>query len=333
MRSHHELALLADRQYGVVTSRQLQELGFSSSAIGRACGAGRLHRIHRGVYAVGRRKLSRHGHCLAALLACGSDVVLSHHSAGWLWGFLSWCPKIADVTVPARGKRREGIRVHHCPGLIEEERSMSDGIAVTSPARTLLDLAATSKPRLLSSCIDRAKRLERLNLCEIDALLERRRGAAGSPALQTALALYRTPVFDRAKSELLLLDLVKRAGLPTPVLNTWVEKFEIDAYWRTERFAVEVDGWETHGSQRAFEDDRVRIEEMALAGIFAIRISARRIEQKPREIGDRLRLLLEQRGVSSGSRCERGFRIAVNPRPRRACGGRRGPSSRRGRPR
>lgn len=166
---------------------------------------------------------------------------------------------------------------------------------MTSPARTLLDLAATSKPRLLSHCIDRAKRLERLDLPEIDALLGQQRGAPGSPALQTALALYRAPVFDRAKSELLLLDLVKRAGLPTPALNTWVERFEIDAYWEAERFAVEVDGWETHGGRKAFEDDRVRMEEMALAGIFAIRISARRIEQRPREVGDRLRSLLEQR--------------------------------------
>lgn len=93
----------------------------------------------------------------------------------------------------------------------------------------------------------------------------------------------------------MFLDLVKRAGLPAPVLNIWVEKFEIDAYWEAERFAVEVDDWETHGTRKAFEDDRLRIEEMALAGIFAIRISARRIEQRPREVEAHLKALLEQR--------------------------------------
>lgn len=136
--------------------------------------------------------------------------------------------------------------------------------------RTLLDLAASCPPAQLQSAVDRAKRLRRLDLPAIDAFLDRLPGAPGSVALRNSLALYRTPAFDRARSELLFLDLVKRARLPTPVLNIWVEKFEIDAYWEAERFAVEVDGWETHGTRKAFEDDRLRIEEMALAGIFPV---------------------------------------------------------------
>jgi hypothetical protein len=202
---------------------------------------------------------------------------------------------VADVTVPRRGKNRRGIRVHRAPALDTRLTTRVEGIPVTTLPKTLLDLAASGSSRELSNAVDKAKRLDRLSLADIDAMLERQPGAAGSRALAKALALYRQPVFDRARSELLFLDLVKKAGLPLPILNTWVDKFEIDAYWEAERFAVEVDGWETHGTRQAFEDDRVRIEEMKLAGIDTIRISARRIELKPQEVGARLKLMLERR--------------------------------------
>lgn len=295
MRSHHEVAKLAKAQHGVVTAAQLQALGFSTSAVGRASKAGRLHRVHRAVYAVGHARLTRHGRCLAAVLACGEGAVLSHQAAAWLLGLQRWCPKVADVTVPRRGKNRRGIRVHRAPALDTRLTTRVEGIPVTTLPKTLLDLAASGSSRELSNAVDKAKRLDRLSLADIDAMLERQPGAAGSRALAKALALYRQPVFDRARSELLFLDLVKKAGLPLPILNTWVDKFEIDAYWEAERFAVEVDGWETHGTRQAFEDDRVRIEEMKLAGIDTIRISARRIELKPQEVGARLKLMLERR--------------------------------------
>ncbi|HMI80663.1 MAG TPA: type IV toxin-antitoxin system AbiEi family antitoxin domain-containing protein [Solirubrobacterales bacterium] len=300
MRSHAALAELARAQYGVVSFRQLRELGFSKGHISRAQGAGRLWRIHQGVYAVGHAGLSAHGRAMAAVLVFPEGAVLSHDSAAWLWGLVPNGPHEVEVTVAARGNRRRGLRVHRAWSLPEEERARYESIPVTSVARTLLDVAGTRSGRRLVRVVDRARRRGKLDLDEIDRVLARGRASYGTERLQDALRLYRTPVFDRARSELLFLDAIAAAGLPVPALNTWVEKFEIDAYWEAERFAVEVDGWETHGTRRAFEADRLRQEDMKLAGIDSIRVSARRIEREPDTVAKRLQLLLARRRAELG---------------------------------
>jgi very-short-patch-repair endonuclease len=300
MRSHAEVARLAARQHGLVTHRQLRRLGFSSGRIGRSSRAFRLHRVHRGVYSLGHPVLSDHGRCLAAAMASGRGAVVSHEAAAWLWGLLSPCPRVIDVTVPRHGDRRAGIALHHSSTLVPGEHGKFGPIPVTALPRTLLDLAATCSPRLTWSAIDRAERRGVLDLGAVDAMLKRRKGHRGVERLRKALAIYREPGFYRARSERLFRRLTKDAGLRRPLLNTWVEKFEIDAYWEEERFAVEVDGWEAHRTRKAFEDDRLRAEEMKLAGIDVIRISARRIETEPGEVGRRLALLLRRRRSELG---------------------------------
>jgi hypothetical protein len=166
---------------------------------------------------------------------------------------------------------------------------------VTSLPRTLLDLATTGSTRRLAQAIERAERLGRLDLIEIDALLGKRRGGHGTRRLMGALDIYRDPAFNRSRSELLFLDLIKKAGLPRPAMNTFVAGHEIDAYWEAERFAVEVDGWDTHRTRQAFESDPLRQEDLKLAGIDSIRLTARRIEREPRLVGRRLAILLAQR--------------------------------------
>jgi len=299
MRSHKELADLAEGQHGVVTYRQLRKLGFSNGHIHRSSKASRLRRVHRGVYAVGHKRLSLHGHCLAAVLACPEGSVLSHRSAAWLWGFLSSCPRESAVTVPHRGHRRRGILTHRVAALADEDCGTLHGIPVTSAARTLLDLAAVAPARELSRTVDRAKRRGCLDLVALDAIIRRRGRTIGAKRLSKALELYRKPVYDRARSELLFLDALEQEGAPLPKLNCWVEKWEIDAYWETQRFAVEVDGWETHGSREAFEDDRLRLEEMKLAGIDCIPVAARRIEREPEQVAKRIRILLHRRDLGA----------------------------------
>ena len=295
MRSHAGVAELAGRQFGLVTHRQLLRLGFSSGSIARSSKALRLHRVHRGVYAVGHRVLSDHGRCLAAVMASGRGAVVSHSAAAWLWGLLPGCPKTIDVTVPRHGGNRAEIALHHSSTLAPAEHGRFGPIPVTALPRTLLDVAATTSPRLTWNVVDRAERRGVLDLAEIDAMLKRRRAHRGAARLRKALAIYREPGFFRARSERLFRRLVKKAGLRPPLINTWIDRFEIDAYWEEERFAVEIDGWETHRGRRAFEDDRLRQEEMKLAGIDAIRISARRIETEPAAVGRRLAILLERR--------------------------------------
>jgi Transcriptional regulator, AbiEi antitoxin len=295
MRSHEALAEMAREQYGVVSFRQLRELGFSKGAIGRAREARRLHRLHQGVYAVGHIALSDHSRCMAAILACGPQAVLSHESAAWLWGFLPSRPIQPEVSVPNAGRPRSGIRAHRVAPLALDEVGALERIRVTLPARTLLDLAAVNRGRRLQQAIEKAKRLGKLDLDEIDGLLRRRRGAAGTRRLREGVEIYRDPAFSRSRPELLFLDLVKRAGLPRPALNIFVAAHEVDAYWESERFAVEVDGWDTHRTREAFEADPVRQEDLKLAGIDSIRITARRIEREPKAVGRRLRKLLELR--------------------------------------
>jgi Transcriptional regulator, AbiEi antitoxin len=294
MRSHTRLTHLAGEQYGVVSYRQLRELGFSKGHVYRAHEADRLLRVYRGVYAVGHSELSPHGRCRAALLAFNDEAVLSHRSAGWLWGLFSWCREEVDVTYAGKG-RRKGIRVHRVMAIGDQDVTTLERIRVTSLARTLIDIAASEPERELDRAVDRAKRRGLLDLDAIDQMIARRVRTPGAAQLKQALALYRKPVFDRARSELLFLDALENEGERLPVLNTWVDEWEIDAYWEPERFAVEVDGWETHGSREAFESDRLRLEEMKLAGIDGIRISARRIETEPQQVAKRIGALLAQR--------------------------------------
>lgn len=295
MRSHAAVADLAARQHGLVTHAQLRRLGFSSGMVGRSSKALRLHRIHRGVYSVGHTVLSDRARCLAAAMSSGRGAVVSHGAAAWLWGLLPNCPKVIDVTVPRHGGKRAGIALHHSSTLVPEEHGKFGPIPATALPRTLLDVAATTSPRLTWNAVDRAERRDLLDLAEIDAMLKRRHGHRGAARLRASLVIYREPGFYRARSERLLRRLIKKAGLPQPLINTWVGKWEIDAYWEKERFAVEVDGWETHRTRKAFENDRLRQEEMKLAGIDVVPISARRIEQHPDEVGRHLAQLLQRR--------------------------------------
>jgi hypothetical protein len=148
--------------------------------------------------------------------------------------------------------------------------------------------------------VERAERLSLLDLDGIDALLMRSGGHRGKKRLRVALEIYRDPVFSRARSERLFLALAKKSGLPRPAINAFVAGHEIDAYWDAERFAVEIDGWDAHRTRAAFENDPLRQENLKLAGIDMIRITARRLEREPEQVGNTLRhLLARRRGVLS----------------------------------
>lgn len=295
MRPHNDLAELAATQHGVVSQRQLLGLGYSEGAIARAIQAGRLHRLHRGAYNLGHPAASRHGMYLAAIFSCGEGALISHFSAAWLWGLYPNWTRTPEVTAPFRGHRRAGIRIHHSTILEAEDQATLRSIPVTAVPRVLLDLGTRQTDKQIESLLEKAERRGLLDVGAIDSLIARSGRHAGRKRLQRATALYRSPIMSRARTERLFFDLVKRAGLPRPAINTFVAGHEIDAYWERERFAVELDGYATHRTRAAFERDPVRIEDLKLAGIDAIRITARRLEREPDEVVKRLRLLLGQR--------------------------------------
>jgi hypothetical protein len=220
--------------------------------------------------------------------------MVSHGSAAWLWGLIGW-PGRLDVTVPIRGHRRPDVEIHHSTILEEEDRTISEVVPVTAVPRTLLDVASRRETRRLNHAVERAERLDLLDFGAIDGLLGRCGRHRGKRRLQEALEIYRDPVISRARSERLFLDLVKSAGLPRPSINTFVAGHEIDAYWPEERFGVEVDGWDAHRTRKAFEDDPLRLENLKLAGIDSIRVTARRIEREPEAVAASLGRLLELR--------------------------------------
>jgi very-short-patch-repair endonuclease len=275
------LAELARRQHGVVSRAQLLALGLGTSAIGEWVGKGRLHRLHRGVYAVGHLNLTRNAHFMAAVLACGDGAALSHFSAAVLWGMLKGDGEI-HVTAPG-DRRRPGLRVHRAP-LAAAELAKRAGIAVTSPARTLVDLADVAPRRTLERAIDEAEYL-RLDCTG----LAPRRGRSGCGVLMSVLAQHR-PGSTRTRTHLeeLFIALCDRHHLTRPEVNVYVEGYECDFVWREQRLIVETDGGAAHGTTRAMHLDPTRDADLMVAGWRVWRLPYEQVLREPDTVAAQL---------------------------------------------
>jgi very-short-patch-repair endonuclease len=287
------LAELASAQHGVVSARQLTEIGFSRQTLAHWIKDGKLHRLHRGVYAVGHEALTWEGRCLAAVLA-NEPALASHITAGWIWGLLRSRPGTFHLTAPTR-RHGKGRVVVHFGRLEAEDVTTVDEIPVTSPARTVLDLA-TNPRRDLAKLLRRADDLGLLDRQRFEALLSRTRGHNGHGRLAAGLRLYKPEAaLVRSNLERRFRRLVLAAGLPMPQTNVVVAGYELDAYWEAEGFAVELDTFGTHGSRVSFEQDPERDDDLLLAGIELIRITDVRLDREPRETIARVAAHLERR--------------------------------------
>jgi hypothetical protein len=236
---------------------------------------------------------------MAAVLAA-RPAVASHLSAAYLWGLLRFRPEIIHVTTSTSRRARRAFRLHSAR-LAAADLTTVDGIPATALARTQLDLAAMlSGPRLHGS-LERSEELRIFDLPDLEAVLERYSHHPGAKPLRQALDIYRPdPTFTRSGLEERFLALVKAAGLPTPSMNVNVIGLELDAYWEPERFAVELDVYETHGTHAAFETDRLRNEDLLLAEIAVDRVTGPRLKREPEEVMERLGRLLAQRRRGGG---------------------------------
>jgi very-short-patch-repair endonuclease len=283
------IARMASRQHGVVSTRQLLAIGLSRSGIARRAAIGRLHRLHRGVYAVGHLADSNEMRWMAAVLAYGAgptsaDVAkggrlltplrlwgaaLSHRSAAMLWCLMDPTTGPADVSVPgsAGKEKREGIRLHRSKSLTSQLVTTRLGIPVTIPARTITDLAAGGKsrsggttPRELRRAIRRA---EVLGLkTEAEAYTER----------------------TRSDLELAFLHLCRRNGLPEPEVNVWIGSLEVDFLWRRQRLIVETDHYRYHRGRAAFRNDHSRDLELIGLGYAVVRLSEEQVDEEPERV-------------------------------------------------
>lgn len=265
-----EIAAIAREQHGIVTARQLLEVGLSDTAISKRAARGRLHRLHRGVYAVGHLGLSQEARWMAAVLACGEGAVLSHFAAAALWGMMQPREGRIDVSVPTQAGRRQrpGIRIHRCQTLAQvieapsrtaglEKRqprpvAVRNRIPVTAPLRTVDDLRRSAPPHLVRRAIRQA---EYLGL-PLDGL-----------------------VTDGTRSDFEgdLLRLCQRHRLPPPEVNAPVGRWTVDFLWREQRVAVETDSYRTHRGSIAFEDDHLRDLQLRRAGFTVHRFTERQV--------------------------------------------------------
>jgi hypothetical protein len=228
------------------------------------------------------------------VLACAPSVA-SHITAAWIWGLLRTRPSNVHLTAPTKRRPKPGI-VLHSADLAEIDVMEPEGIPATSLPRTLLDLASTLPAKRLGQALRRAEELRVFDLGTIDELLGRSAGHRGAPRLRAALDIYRDePPFTRSGLERRFFDLVKSAGLPTPSMNFNVSGYELDAYWKRERFAVELDVFETHGTHDAFERDRLRQDDLLLVGVEMIRVTGPRLRREPAATIDRVAAHLERR--------------------------------------
>jgi very-short-patch-repair endonuclease len=248
-------------------------LGFDRGGIQRRVAAGRLHRLHRGVYAVGHTILSRNGAYLAAVLACGPDAVLSHRSAAALWDLRpSDAPRI-DVTVPhTSGFRTTKTIVVHRP-LRTPDPMTHAGVPVTTPGRTLADLALGLPRRQLENAVEAAERL-RLHI-DIDD------DHPGAKRLREA-ATDDLP-FTRSELEDAFLDLCDRYDIPRPLVNSIQEGCEVDFCWPEHRLIVEADG-DHHQTRAAFERDRARDARLTALSWRVMRFTARQVRRGPARV-------------------------------------------------
>jgi very-short-patch-repair endonuclease len=252
-------------------------------AIAHAIKSGRLHRVFRGVYALGHRRIGERGRLMAAALACGPDTVVSHRSAAALLELIDDGPVVIDViSCDDRGRRIDGIRFHRVRAPRLEERGTVGGIPCTSPARTLVDLAGTVGGWTLRSAFDRAAHKGLLDIAAIEASIDpRRRGVKGLLALidkwRAVAPLTKTRGRLKSPLEAMLLPLLVQRNLPAPLINAPVKiaegRIEVDFLWREHRFVVEADSRDFHGTAMAFERDRWRDRELMRAGYSVLRVT------------------------------------------------------------
>lgn len=275
---------LVKRQHGVVSREQLLELGYSAKAIEHRLRVGRLHRIWRGVYAVGRYELSEDGRLMAAVLSCGPNSVVSHESAAFRWKLKDRSPSKIDLSVPEHVRRsREGIVLHRRMDLRPDEITSHHGIPVTTPACTIFDLAARLPAGRVEGAISQADKLGLTTPAELRGVLK---SIGPRPGVGTVRGILNRLTFRLTDSELerKFLRLVRRAGLPLPETGRWLNGFKVDFFWPELGLIVETDGLRYHRNEAQQALDRRRDQTHVAAGLTTLRFTHSQVTFEPEHV-------------------------------------------------
>jgi len=271
------ISLLAARQDGIVAWAQLIALGVGRGTIARRVERGTLVALHRGVYVWATPTPTFSGRVRAAVMAGGPGAVASHDASAAMWRFRRPYAGPIDVTAVGRTVRARGVRGHEVAALHRADKTAVRAIAVTSPARALLEIAPRLTPRELADAVEQAQVRRLVTKRDIAATLERAGARAGVRALR---AVLEEPAFTRSRAERRLVALLRAAKLPQPAFNAVAEGFEVDALWRRERVVLEFDSYAFHATHAAFERDRRRTAALQRGRYVVLRTTWRELTKQ-----------------------------------------------------
>lgn len=264
---------LAGRQHGVVSRRQLLELGFNAREIEHRVSRGRLHLVMRGVYAVGWPKLTPRRRWMAAVLACGDGAMLSHRSAAALWRIGKEHRGVIDISVRRRTRlRRSDVQVRARPTLAGADVATCSGIPVTGIVRTLIDVATELRPTGVERAINEADKLDLIDPEILRASLDIYQGERGVGVLREILDTQTFRLSD-SDLEILFRPIAAAANLATPLSKQMVNGFEVDFYWPDLGLVVETDGLRYHRTPSTQARDARRDRTHTLAGMTPLRFT------------------------------------------------------------
>jgi len=295
------IAALAATQHAVFGLGQLLELGLSERAIRHRVAAGRLHRIHHGVYSlVPRQLLTREGLYMAAVLACGPGAVLSHRSAAVVHGLKDWGGGGIDVTVPGRtGRRHDGLMIHRSTTLTPQDTTVVNNIPCTTVARTLFDLAEVVNRRGLEIAFDRSEQQGELNIEAVQAQLRRSPTRPASSRINALLnEHYIGATLTDSELEEAMFALCRRINAPQPQLQYWIllpdggAAIRADFAWPSHKLIVEADGVKYHNTHQRREHDNDRDQRLAVHNWRVIHTTKRQITRRAHVLERRLIALL-----------------------------------------
>jgi very-short-patch-repair endonuclease len=284
------VARVAAGQHGRIRCDQLRCCGLDAAAVARRVVAGRLHREHVGVYAVGHPAATLHAQIMAAVLAGGDGAVASHWASATLWGFVRWDRRPVDVTVRGTGGRaQDGIRFHRSRTLLRRDRSRLHGIPVTTAARALLEIAPQLSDRRLKRAVRQAQAERVTSVSQIDDVLRRANGHRGAKRLAATIATGAAPT--ASSHEDVVIDLLLAAGIEHPQVNQQLRAggrtYYPDMRWPAQRLILEVDSrW--HDGLLAQESDALRQADLEAAGERVLRTTRRQAIDDPEQLVRRL---------------------------------------------
>jgi very-short-patch-repair endonuclease len=298
--SDRRIARITARQRTVIGWEQLLACGLGPDAIAYRNQTGRLNLVFHRVYTVVCGELPALAREQAALLSCGRHAFLSHRTAAFVLGLQQAPPPEVEVSVVGRHcKSRDGLRVHRIQAIDRREVKRHEGLWMSTPARAVLELAATATESELARAIDEGLARRMFTPAELRRVLARNRPCRGAARLAAILGDETATAVSRSRTEKRLLRGLRDARLPLPETNVPFGRFEADFLWRRERLVVEVDGYTFHRGPAAFKRDREKDLAFRGAGLDVLRFTGDHVEQQ-------LTMVLVQIAVELARRAEPG---------------------------